>query len=106
MIGSRARARTGPETRWGPPSWTPRRRPDLVTYPLDDEIVLYDPRDGMTHVLNRTAAEIWALCDGTKPVDVIAGRLADAYALEPGRALVDVRDVLAELRRGDLIVAP
>jgi PqqD family protein of HPr-rel-A system len=86
-------------------SWVPRRRPGLAAYPLDDELVLYDPSDGVTYVLNRAAAEIWALCDGTQPVEVIAGRLAAAYALEPGRALADVRDVLAELRRGDLVVA-
>jgi PqqD family protein of HPr-rel-A system len=87
-------------------SWVPAPCPEVATYPLDDELVLYDPHGARTYLLNSTAADIWALCDGTTAVEAIAQRLATAYMLDHGRALADVQELLVDLRRGGLLAAP
>jgi len=82
------------------------RRPDVSSQTLDDELILYDPDLGRAHVLNRTAAQVWSLCDGTRSVEAIARQLATAHGIELEQALVDVRDLVDDFGRADLLAAP
>ncbi len=81
----------------------PARRPDLSACPLDDELVLYEPTRGQPYLLNATAAESWAWCDGTHDVPALARLLAKAHGLPAEQALRDVRDCLADLRQAGLL---
>ncbi|MBV9169302.1 MAG: HPr-rel-A system PqqD family peptide chaperone [Chloroflexi bacterium] len=83
----------------------PAADPAVAAYPVDDELVLYDPRRGQGFVLNRTAARIWSLCDGSRTVRAVAAELASAYALEDEQALSDVSACLNELSRACLLRA-
>ncbi|MGI8915343.1 MAG: PqqD family protein [Chloroflexota bacterium] len=81
------------------------RHPDISTFPLDDDLVLYDARDGAAHVLNATAALVWTAVDGMRSATVLARGLAAHSGIAEPPALADVCSLLADLRRADLLVA-
>ena len=61
---------------------------------------LFRDADGMRiHVLNRTAREIYLLCDGSRSPAEVAGELAERYTVDPGTALSDVDDLVDLLVR-------
>jgi len=71
---------------------------------LDDEMVLYQAEAGQAYVLNRSAAYVWALCDGTRPAAALARALARAYGLGAAQARADVRELLDGLAAAGLLV--
>jgi PqqD family protein of HPr-rel-A system len=81
----------------------PRPCPAVRAYPLDDELVVYDPRQHQGYVLNRTAALIWACCDGSRTVEEVANVVARRHALTDREALTDVEACLQDLHRAGLL---
>ncbi|MBV9598308.1 MAG: HPr-rel-A system PqqD family peptide chaperone [Chloroflexi bacterium] len=81
----------------------PTHRADVAVYPVDDELVVYDSRDGQGCVLNCTAARIWTLCDGSRTTAAVAEVMATTYALEYEEALTDVCACLEQLRHAGLL---
>ena len=77
----------------------PRAREDVVFRPLGEEWVLYDPVTQQLHVLNMTAALVWALCDGEHRHGAMAEHLAATLADAPGpdRLAEDVARALGSL---------
>lgn len=71
----------------------PRARDDVVFRALDDEWVLYDPRADRLHVLNLTAALVWAYCGGEQDVSGIADAVGSAFT--PPRSGAEVTDDVA-----------
>jgi PqqD family protein of HPr-rel-A system len=70
---------------------------------LDDDLVLYDDRDGCSYVLNRTGAAVWELCDGSLNLRQIASAIAGKYQIDPERARADVEALVSSLRRAGLV---
>ena len=66
------------------------------THDLGDELLAYDRELGQVHVLNRTAREIYSLCDGTRTAEEMAGVIARQYDVD---AETSLRDLLATLER-------
>jgi hypothetical protein len=68
-----------------------RPAPDLTWPPVSGEMALYDARDGRYHVLNSSAAAIWAAIAAETPIEQVAADLADAHCvpIEAMRADVD-----------------
>ena len=81
----------------------PLAHPDVSSYPLDDEIVIYTPRDGQAFVLNRTAARVWELCDGTRTDVAMAREIAAAYGEDEAQVLGDVRELIEGLHSAGLV---
>jgi|SRR5436853_1400103 hypothetical protein len=73
---------------------SPHRRPDLIERELSDELVLYDPESDRAYLLNRSAAAIWDLCDGTRSLEEIARELSPGSP--PSDALL--RDLASTMR--------
>jgi PqqD family protein of HPr-rel-A system len=65
---------------------------------VDDAMALYDTRVGIVHILNETAASIWALCDGTRTANAIALELLQRFEVSRGVLSADVRSILKEFR--------
>lgn len=84
-------------------SGRPVARPEVSTFPLDGELVLYDGRTGEAHLLNHTGAEIWRMCDGSHAVTRLARETAALFGIPYRRALADVRDLLSMLDGADLV---
>jgi hypothetical protein len=53
------------------------RRNALVTLDVTDETLVYDLETNKAHCLNRSAALIWKLCDGTNNIGDIARRFEE-----------------------------
>jgi PqqD family protein of HPr-rel-A system len=84
----------------------PSARPDVRGEPLDSELVLYDPENGRAYVLNRTAALLWELCDGSLTATGLAEELRRLYGLDDHCNLTaDVTTCLGQLERAGLLVA-
>src|SRR6185369_1505081 len=77
--------------------------PSVSSYPLDDELVLYTPSDGQAYILNRTAARVWRLLDGTRTEVTLARELADTYDEDYEQVLVDVHDLVSHLHSVGLL---
>ncbi len=82
----------------------PRAHPDASAHPLDDEVVLYTPSDGQAFVLNRTAARVWALCDGTRTDAELAREIAATYGEDEAQVLADVRELIQGLLAARLVI--
>ena len=75
----------------------PRRVSSLLECELSEELLLHLPGSPSAHALNASARAIWALCDGQRSIDAIAGDLTRRFEVLPGESLAAVRDVIGRL---------
>ena len=80
--------------------------PTVSVMALDDELSLFDARTGTAMTLNRTAADIFHLLDGTTSADDLVAELARAYGLEPADIRADVESALTDLAAAGVILRP
>ncbi len=78
------------------------REQDLIVSRLDGETLVYDVTRHRAYCLNRTAAEVWQLCDGRRDVAALARRLAAGTETPPNQELV--RLALERLTRARLLM--
>jgi PqqD family protein of HPr-rel-A system len=81
----------------------PRRRDDVLTEPLEDETVVLDLVSGEYHMLNRTGLLIWKRCDGEHSLDQLADTLVQTFGLDRDEALADVRHLIEQLQKAELV---
>ena len=84
----------------------PRRRADIVLQDVGGEAILLDPRTDEAHVLNGSAARLWQLCDGERTLDQLATEFGAIYDLSGADVADDVREVIGELVKLELIESP
>jgi PqqD family protein of HPr-rel-A system len=70
---------------------------------IDGEMVLLDTSSGALHVLNPTAAAVWAELDGERGVDRIVADLSAVADADSDRVREDVIRFLGELERAGLV---
>jgi len=81
-----------------------RSRPDLLTQPVGDERVVYDPRTDAVHVLNQSAAIVWdGLAAGCDRAALVARLAAADPARDAGQVEAELDQVLADLDRAALL---
>jgi len=83
----------------------PKTRTDVIFRQLDDDWVLFDPRSDQLHVLNLSAAVVWAHCDGLTDLDALAGALIGAFEadLSHAQARLDAEAAVARFREAGLL---
>ena len=81
----------------------PRIRADLEIVEIDGEAVVYDPANGSLHHLNATATVIATLLDGSTTIRGVAEELADAYDLPAQEVEPNVRTLIRQLRKLELL---
>ena len=81
-----------------PDTELPKSRSDVIFRPLDDSWVLFDPRAEQLHVLNLSAALVWAHIDGETFPQAIAEAVGSAFD-PPQTAAQVMADVVATLDR-------
>ena len=69
----------------------------------DGECLLYNSSRDEASALNRSATEVWSLCDGRLTLSGIAGVLGKRYGVDDAMLLDDVARVLVALRARGLI---
>lgn len=77
----------------------PRPAPGAYGRDAGDECLFRDSDGLRIHVLNRTAREIYLLCDGSRSLGEVAGEVASRYSVDAGTARADV-DELVDLLVG------
>lgn len=83
---------------------TLRRTPaDLTTVEIDGEVSAYHPGTDRVTMLNATASDVFALCDGTLDEEGIAHLLASAYGADAQMVLAGVREAVRLLLAEDLV---
>jgi hypothetical protein len=81
-----------------------RRADNSIWREIDGEVAIIKD-DGMAiHVLNKTAARIWEMCDGTLGPNEIAARLCERYDVSFERASADVAKALASMVEKGLLI--
>lgn len=79
------------------PMRPPRLRADLLRRDVEDELLLFDPRDGETLLLNPTSAAIVDLCDGESTPEQIVDEILAILPADRDVVAADVARVLQEL---------
>lgn len=83
--------------RVGPP-------PDhILTTEVDGDLGLYDPVREQVAILNRTASDIWELCDGTRTITGIARELAAAYSEDLNQIREEVEATIRSFRESGFL---
>ena len=80
----------------------PRQR-WVEAFASDGESLLYSAMRDEASALNRTASEIWELCDGTRSIGTIARALGQRYGVDETYLLVDVMAAVTTLRARGLV---
>jgi hypothetical protein len=70
---------------------------DVIWRHVGDEIVVIKDDGLATHVLNRTAAFIWEMCDGTCGIEEMTSRLCERFDVSYEEAMGDVREIIDKL---------
>ena len=76
---------------------TPRRRQDLLSTMVDEDLLLLDRNRGLIHRLNHTAGFIWNRCDGAAEIADVATEMANAFDIDSVSAERDVTAVVERL---------
>lgn len=86
---------------------------DIKLYPAKSEktrwierkqgIIVLNPKTGIYHKLNQTAADIWQLCNGINSIEKISGLLTNKYKLTSKQAEKDVYLLIHSLKKSGLI---
>lgn len=83
----------------------PARRADLSVFPLDEDLVVYDPETGESFVLNQTGKLVWEQCNGEHCAEDIAAEIAAMFDIPAGQAIADVTELLNSFEQANLLLA-
>ena len=80
----------------------PRQR-RVEAFASGGELLVYSATRDEASALNRTAVEIWELCDGERTIAAIAMTLGQRYGVAEQYFLADVRAAIETLRARGLV---
>lgn len=81
-----------------------RRKERVLAQQVSGTLVLLNLDDGHYHALNRVAARVWDLCDGTRSVSDVVSVLCQEYDAPAEMIQVDVLELLEDLTSEKLVV--
>jgi len=70
---------------------------DIIWRRVADEVVVLKDDGQSTHVLNKTAAHIWELCDGQHGIDEIVDSLCKRFDVAHAQAHADATELIEKL---------
>ena len=74
------------------------RRQDVILTRTGDEALLVDEENGCVHVVYRSAARLWELCDGDPTLEQLVASMAGAYRVEAHAIRGDVETMVGTFR--------
>jgi hypothetical protein len=75
---------------------------DIIWRRIGDDLVVIKEDGLATHVLNKTAAFIWEMCDGKRGMDEIAASLCEHYDVSPEEACADTIETIETLTKAGI----
>ncbi len=86
------------------PSPVPKRINEaLVSWKVDDELLIVDQENNKIHQLNSSAAFIWSQCDGNNSVEDIVMKTCAKFDIDEDQIGMDVNSTLENLIELNLI---
>ena len=79
---------------------------DIVSRQIGDETVIIMDNGLATHVLNKSAAYIWQLCENTDNIDEITDKICERFDVTTEEANADVRATIDRLMEIGLLTQP
>jgi hypothetical protein len=76
---------------------------DVIWRRIGDDIVIIREGELFSHVLNKTAAIIWEMCDGKSGIDEIAARLCERFEVSYEEAQTDVDTTVKTLTKANVL---
>ena len=81
----------------------PRKADDLEIRAVGDEVLVHHLSAQKVHILNKTAGDILALCDGQRSLDDIVASICDATKADRVTVERDVDGLLEEFAKLGLV---
>ena len=81
----------------------PVQKKDVIWRRVGDTIVVIKEDGLSSHVLNKTAAFLWELCDGNLDIDDIASRMHERFDVPLENAHTDAETIIDELTRAGIM---
>ncbi len=81
----------------------PKKREDIINEIIEDETVIYDPKNHNVHHLNPVAGVIWDLCDGRNTAKEIAKEIVDVLEADHSQVEGDVTKTIEEFQSKGLL---
>jgi hypothetical protein len=72
---------------------------DVIWRRIGDDIVVIKDDGLATHILNKTAAIIWEMCDGKRGIEEIVTSLCERFDVSPEEASADTRETIEDLTK-------
>lgn len=83
----------------------PQARSDIILREFQGDLVVYDPVQDRTAILNATAAVVFKACTGDNSLEIIINEYVSSFSLDFRAARQDVLSVLKELARLQLLAS-
>ncbi len=84
----------------------PKRREDNTWRDIGGEVVILNEDGTQVCLLNKTAALIWTLADGTRTMEEVAESICQRFEVSLQEAVADVQEFSAQLLEAGLIEVP
>ncbi len=82
----------------------PKKRDDIATQELGDEVMLYDSVQEQIHVLNHTAYFIWKLCDGSNTLLDIKKKMNSQFTeISDSEIIKDIKSAINDFEQKKLL---
>ena len=81
----------------------PEQKKDVIWRRVGDTVVVIKEDGLSSHVLNKTAAFIWELCDGNLNIGEIASRMHDSFEVNLEIAYADAETIIEELTQAGIM---
>jgi methyltransferase-like protein len=77
---------------------------DVIWRRVGDDVVFINEDEMSLHVLNKTAAFIWDMCDGTRNIDDITNNICERFEVSFKEAHEDVKSTIKALTKLGIII--
>jgi len=81
----------------------PVKTKELEIRNVDDQVLVHDAAHDKVHVLNRTAAIVLNMCDGTRSSTDIAHALSEATGTDISLVIEDVKTIVSDFASLQLV---
>ena len=82
----------------------PAQNQETIWRRIGDTIVVINGEGLSSHILNKTAAFIWELCDGNLETEEIATKVYQHFDVGLENAKIDVHEIIEELATAGILV--
>jgi hypothetical protein len=76
---------------------------DVIWRRIGDDVVVIKDDGQSIHVLNKTAALIWEICDGMCGINEITTRLCERFDVSFEDAYADVKEIIEKLTQAGIM---